>query len=107
MYISGIMERALAGNGIKIAGVCIADVLHLAGQSSYSLANRQTYNICQDIPGGPTWRSAPHFNRANPAVSDLYLVFRQAELLAIFTCRLQAAEAASGKRRHCICMLFT
>jgi len=107
MYITGIMERALAGNGIKVAGVCIADILHLAGQGGYSLLNRQTYNICQDIPGGPAGGAAQHFNGADPAVSGLYLVFRQSELVAIFTCRLQATEAASGKRRHCICMLFS
>ncbi len=106
MYITGIMERALAGNWIKAAWICIADILHLAGQGSDRLLNRQADDVCKDIPGSPTWRSAPHFNGADPAVTDLYLIFRQAKLLAIFTCRLQVAETASGKRRHCICMLF-
>ena len=107
MYITGVMERALAGNWIKAARVCITDVLHLPGQCGDGLLNRQTYNICQDIPGGPTGSTAQHFNGADPAVFDLYPVFRQSKLPAIFTRRPQAAEAASGKRRHSTCMLFT
>jgi len=107
MYITGIMERALAGNRIKAAWVCIADVLHLPGQGGDGLLDRQTYNICQDIPGGSTGGTAQHFNGGDPAVFGLHPVFRQSELPAIFTCRLQAAEAASGERRHCISMFFT
>ena len=107
MYITGIMERTLAGNRIKAAWVCIADVLHLPGQGGDGLLDRQTYHICQDIPGGPTGGTAQHFNGGDPAVFGLHPVFRQSELPAIFTCRLQAAEAASGERRHCIGMFFT
>ena len=66
----------------------------------------QADDISQNIPGGPTGGATQNFNGLDPVAFNLYLVFRQAELVAIFACRLQAAKTASGKRRYGTCMLF-
>lgn len=106
MDIPRIVQRAFSGNGIKSTGICITDILDLAGQGGYRFIYGKSDNPGQDIPGGPAGCPSFNFNRENPAIFDFHTVFRQTELAAIIACSLQASESASGKRSHGLCMFF-
>ena len=98
MDIPGIMKRALARDGIKTAGVRVADILHFPGQGRDCIVHRQSYNPGNYIPSCPAWCTSFDLDTFNPATRNFNLVFRQAELFAVFACSLQASQAASCKR---------
>ena len=106
MDITGIVQRALTGYGIKSAGIRIADVLDFPGKGGNSHLHRQSYNPGKHIPSRPAGR--PSFDRNTFYSALLYfnLVFRQSKLFAVFASSLQASQPASGEGSMSVGMFF-
>ncbi len=96
MDITGKMERAVAGDGIKTGRICLAEKLYLPCHLFQGLLRATIHQPWQGKPGGPTGGAPEDINGAYPAVLQGYLILRYAELLAISAKRIFFCQAATG-----------
>ncbi len=105
--MAGIMDRTLAGDRIKTAGVRTAQVLNLPGQQGQGLFNRSARHPGHDLPGGAAGRTSQYLQGRDAVFLKLDPVFRQTELLAVTPEAAVVSQAAAGERGQGVGGLFT
>jgi hypothetical protein len=96
--VARIVDAAFAGDRVKGAGVGLAEILDLPGVGHQGLRRGEAENLRNRFPGRPAGGAAQDGEFGNPSgLVEPGGQLREAELFAVVTQTLMAAETAAGK----------